>query len=46
MTFHHAAGCREEAARMALMAGVDLNIDSTYETLKNKLRREGLMLHI
>ena len=42
MTFHHAAGCREEAARMALMAGVDLNIDSTYETLEKQVEEGRL----
>lgn len=40
MTFHHAASNREEAARMALEAGVDLNVDSSYETLE-KLVQEG-----
>lgn len=34
MTFHQAAGSREEAAQMALEAGVDLNVDSAYETLE------------
>lgn len=38
MTFHHAAGSREEAARMALTAGVDLNIDSAYETLEQQVK--------
>ncbi len=33
-TFHRAAATREEAAKMALEAGVDLNIDSSYETLE------------
>lgn len=42
MTFHHAAGSREEAARMALMAGVDLNIDSSYETLEQSVREGRL----
>ena len=42
MTFHHAAGSREEAARMALMAGVDLNIDSTYETLEKQVEEGRL----
>lgn len=44
MTFHHAAGSREEAARMALMAGVDLNIDSTYETLEKQVEEGTLDL--
>lgn len=38
MTFHQAVGSREEAARVALMAGVDLNIDSTYETLEKQVK--------
>lgn len=33
-TFHSAAGSREEAARMALEAGVDVNVDSSYETFE------------
>lgn len=41
-TFHQAAGSREEAARMALMAGVDLNIDSTYETLEQQVKEGKL----
>lgn len=34
MTFHQAVATREEAAKMALEAGVDLDIDSAYETLE------------
>ena len=43
-TFHRAAATREEAAKMALEAGVDLNIDSSYETLEKMVadgRLEG-----
>ncbi len=36
-TFHYAAATREEAARLSLIAGVDLNIDSSYETLEQQV---------
>jgi beta-glucosidase len=32
-TFHHQVATREEAAAMALTAGVDLDVDAAYETL-------------
>lgn len=37
MTFHHAVGSREEAAMMALLAGIDLDVDSAYETLEQSV---------
>lgn len=37
MTFHHAVATREEAARMALLAGIDVNVDSSYETLERQV---------
>lgn len=33
-TFHHAAETREDAAKMALIAGIDLDVDGAYETLE------------
>ncbi|MBQ8423162.1 MAG: glycoside hydrolase family 3 C-terminal domain-containing protein [Coprobacter sp.] len=36
-TFHYAVATREEAARVSLIAGVDLNIDSAYETLEQQV---------
>jgi|GEM_PF-59387 len=33
-TFHHAVETSEDAARMSLIAGVDLDIDGDYETLE------------
>lgn len=36
-TFHSAAGSREEAAQQALEAGVDVNVDSSYETLEKRV---------
>lgn len=41
-TFHHAVATREEAAKMALIAGVDLNVDSSYETLEAQVRNGEL----
>lgn len=38
MTFHHAVKSREEAASQALQAGVDVNIDSAYETLEQLVK--------
>ncbi len=32
-TFHHAVDSQEDAAKMALTAGVDLDVDGAYETL-------------
>jgi len=37
MSFHHAVASREEAAIMAVKAGVDLDIDSSYETLEKSI---------
>lgn len=34
LTFHHAVKTRDEAARQALEAGIDLNVDSSFETLE------------
>ncbi|WP_207534525.1 glycoside hydrolase family 3 N-terminal domain-containing protein [Desertivirga arenae] len=42
MTFHHAAATREDAARMSLIAGVDLNVDSSYETLEQMVKDNKL----
>ena len=41
-TFHYAAADTEEAARMALIAGIDVDIDSSYETLEKQVE-EGLI---
>ena len=41
-TFHQAVATREEAAKMALEAGVDLNIDSSYETLEEMVNNGKL----
>ena len=38
MTFHYAASTREEAARLSLIAGVDLDVDSDYETLEQQVK--------
>ena len=38
MTFHHAVASREDAALMALKAGVDVNIDSSYECLEGLVK--------
>lgn len=37
MTFHHAVATREEAAAQALRAGVDIDVDSDYETLEQQV---------
>ena len=37
-TVHHSVATPEEAARKALLAGVDLNVDPTYETLAGQVR--------
>ena len=42
MSFHHAAASREEAAIMAVKAGVDLDIDSSYETLEKSIEEGKL----
>ncbi len=34
LTFHHAVATREAAAKMALTAGVDLDVDAAFETLE------------
>jgi beta-glucosidase len=36
-SFHHAAATQEDAAKMALMAGIDLDIDGAYETLERMI---------
>lgn len=36
-TFHHAVATSEEAARMSLIAGIDLNIDDAYRTLEQQV---------
>ncbi|NHA07179.1 glycosyl hydrolase [Mucilaginibacter sp. HC2] len=33
-TFHHAVETQEDAAKMALIAGIDLDVDGAYETLE------------
>ena len=38
MTFHYTASTREEAARLSLIAGVDLDVDSDYETLEQQVK--------
>ena len=38
MTFHYATSTREEAARLSLIAGVDLDVDSDYETLEQQVK--------
>lgn len=38
MTFHYAVPTREDAARVSLIAGVDLNVDSDYETLDEQVQ--------
>lgn len=40
MTFHYAASTREEAARLSLIAGVDLDVDSDYETLEQQVKEK------
>lgn len=40
LTFHHAVKTRDEAARQALEAGIDLNVDSSFETLE-KMVNDG-----
>lgn len=42
MTFHYAVPTREDAARVSLIAGVDLNVDSDYETLDEQVQK-GLL---
>jgi beta-glucosidase len=42
LTFHHEVGTREEAAKKALTAGVDLDIDSCYELLAPIVKEGGL----
>lgn len=42
MTFHHAVSTREDAAKMSLIAGVDLNVDSSYETLEQMVKEGKL----
>ena len=37
MSFHHVVASREEAAMQAVIAGVDLDIDSAYETLEKSI---------
>lgn len=44
MTFHHQVATREEAAKMALIAGVDLDVDAAYETLGTMTERGTLEL--
>src|SRR6201999_3497375 len=39
-TFHHAVDNREDAAKMSLIAGVDLDVDGAYETL-GKMVQDG-----
>lgn len=41
-TFHHAVSTREEAAKMALIAGVDLDVDGAYETLEKMVEDKVL----
>lgn len=36
-TFHHAVETSAEAARQSLLAGIDLNVDSAYETLQEQV---------
>ncbi|PWG82463.1 glycoside hydrolase family 3 N-terminal domain-containing protein [Pararcticibacter amylolyticus] len=43
-TFHQAVETREEAAMMALIAGVDLNVDSSFETLEKMVESGKLDL--
>ncbi len=38
MTFHYAVPTREEAAKVSLIAGVDLDVDSDYETLEQQVK--------
>lgn len=38
MTFHYAVTTREEAAKVSLIAGVDLDVDSDYETLEQQVK--------
>jgi beta-glucosidase len=38
LTFHHVVPTREEAAKKALIAGVDLDIDSCYELLETMVQ--------
>jgi len=41
-TFHHVVATQDEAAKMALIAGVDLNIDSSYDNLANMVEHGQL----
>ena len=39
MTFHHAVATAEEAAMQAACAGIDINVDWTYQTLPDAVRQ-------
>lgn len=41
-TFHNAVSTREDAVRVSLMAGVDLDVDSDYETLEQQVKEGRL----
>ena len=43
-TFHHAVETQEDAAKMALTAGIDLDVDGAYETLEKMVQNGKLDL--